>query len=90
MGGCSLLILIGNRTHGVGTFLIEYSLSVESDVTIEIYDILGQKVKSFTSENRQPGQHSVTWNADNVASGIYFYKITASGYNETKRMTLLK
>ncbi|MBD3170051.1 MAG: T9SS type A sorting domain-containing protein, partial [candidate division Zixibacteria bacterium] len=41
-------------------------------------------------EQKEPGYHSVTWDASDVASGIYFYKLQAGEFTQTKRMTLLK
>lgn len=69
---------------------IGYSLSKPSDVTIAIYDMLGRLIETISSETQTAGEHSVIWNAGNFASGVYFYKITAGGFEQTKRMTLLK
>ena len=69
---------------------ISYSLSITSDVTISIYDMLGRLIETINSEIQAAGEHSVVWNADNFATGVYFYKITAGGFEQTKQMTLLK
>jgi len=76
---------------------INYTLRENSEVTIDIYNIKGQKVKQLVSGIRQQpeGQHSVIWNGkdDNnkpVSSGIYFYKLKTENYEKTKRMVLLK
>jgi len=69
---------------------IGYSLPQAADVTIEIYDILGRAVETFTYGNQPAGQHSVVWQAKQVSSGLYFYKITADETERTKRMLLLK
>ncbi|MCP4580394.1 MAG: T9SS type A sorting domain-containing protein [candidate division Zixibacteria bacterium] len=69
---------------------IKYNLAASSQVTIEIYDILGQKVTTLV-DNRQPaGYHQVTWNAADMATGMYFYKLNAGEFSETKKMMLLK
>jgi len=75
--------------------IINYSLPRRSNVKIEIYNILGQTVRQLTDENRTAGNHSVTWdgldnNGQSVSTGVYFYRITADNFTETKKMLLLK
>jgi hypothetical protein len=69
---------------------IEMSLPVASDWTLTIYNINGQKVKDFAGHS-EAGMHQVVWEA-NVASGMYFYKMTADGgrFTAYKKMVLLK
>ena len=60
-----------------------------------IYNILGQKVRTLVNQSLEPGEHSIVWNGtDNkgrsVASGIYFYRMKAGNYSETKKMVLKK
>ncbi len=75
---------------------ISYQLPVNANVTINIYNMLGQEVRTLINENKSAGYHSVVWNGkDNsgqwVTSGIYFYQLkTGSDLSETKRMMLLK
>jgi len=70
--------------------IIKYELPVQSQVTIDIYDILGRKVTALANSNQPAGYHQVIWKADDVSSGIYFYKLQASNYTETRKMTLVK
>jgi spore germination protein YaaH len=70
--------------------MIEYSLPMPCHVTVEIYDMLGRKISILVDENQQAGSHQLTWNASNVASGMYFYKIQAGEFTETKKMLLMK
>lgn len=70
--------------------IIHYGLPVTSNVTIEIYDILGRRVKTLVNEEQQAGYHQVTWDASELSSGLYFYRIQAGDYAETKKMLLLK
>ena len=56
----------------------------------KIYDILGHEVKTLVNKEQRPGQYEVTWDAAGQASGIYFYKLTAGDYSETKKMILLR
>ncbi len=69
---------------------IEYSIPKGSDVTLKIYDILGKEVATLVNKQQDAGTYIVTWNASSNASGVYFYRITAGSFVETKRMTLTK
>jgi hypothetical protein len=69
---------------------IEYSLSEAGRVRIDIYDLLGRKVETLVDEEKQVGQHRVVWDASGHSSGIYFYRIEAGDYTETRKMILLK
>jgi parallel beta-helix repeat protein len=69
---------------------IQYLLSEPSVVIIEIYDILGRRAATFVQEKQQAGRHSVVWDAGGYSSGMYFYRIQAGEYSETKKMLLLK
>lgn len=69
--------------------LISFALPSQSDVNIDIYSVTGQLVQTI-SGNYEAGNHSVTWDASNVASGVYFYKMTAGSFVQTMKMTLLK
>jgi flagellar hook assembly protein FlgD len=59
-------------------------------ISLKVYNILGKEVATLVNENQKPGRYSVTWNATNQPNGIYFYRITADNFTETKRMVLLK
>ncbi len=72
------------------TTTIRYNLPKTSDVAIDIYDLLGRKVQTLYNGAQPAGLHSVIWNADRFSSGMYFYKIQAEDYIETKKMLLLK
>jgi hypothetical protein len=74
---------------------IEFAVPYKSDVNITIFNVLGQRVQSFDYENMEAGYHSAVWNgtSDNgseVASGLYFYKIEADNFQNTKKLMLLK
>jgi len=74
---------------------IRYSILKPSDVTIKIYDVLGREVNNLVNEFKENGTFQVTWNGDDdfrnkVSSGIYFYRIKAGTFIETKKMILLK
>ena len=69
---------------------IDYSIPEKSNVQIIIYDILGNKVKELVNGFRDSGKYTVELNASNLTSGIYFYRLQAGNYTETKKMILLK
>lgn len=72
------------------TTTIQYDLPKNSDVSLTIYNITGQKVSEFNQENQPAGSHIFKWDATQVSSGIYFYKLTAGDFTATKKMMLLK
>ncbi len=55
-----------------------------------IYDILGREITTLINEQLQPGTYEVGWEGSNYPSGVYFYKLIAGYYAETKKMVLLK
>jgi len=59
-------------------------------VKIEIFNVLGQVVATPFDKEVSAGTHSVKFNADNLSSGIYFYKVTYNGNSQTKKLVLLK
>jgi hypothetical protein len=69
---------------------ISYDLNMPSIVTIEIFDLLGRRIEAFNMGWRSAGNHQIYWNAENQSSGIYFYRIQAGDYAESKKMVLLK
>jgi uncharacterized delta-60 repeat protein len=77
------------------TTKIEFTLSKSGFVTLQIYDIVGKKVRTLVSENLSSGYKSVIWDGKNeegkeVASGIYFYQLKMGDFSEPKKMLLLK
>jgi len=74
---------------------IQYALPKASDVKIEIYNILGQRVRMLVNEHQDPGYKMVHWDGKDdrgveVSSGIYLYRIQAGDFEKCKKMTLLK
>ncbi len=59
-------------------------------MSIVIYDFLGNKVATIINKPHTAGYYSVTFDASNLSSGIYFYKIVTLNFSETKKMLLLK
>jgi hypothetical protein len=69
---------------------INFALPSACDVSLEIYNITGQRVTTLVDSYLEAGQHSVLWDASSNASGVYFYRLTAGEFTETKKMMLLK
>jgi len=83
--------LMGNYPNPFNaSTVIEYQLPTTSDVTLEVYNVLGEKVATLFDGEQQAGYKSVTWDASEVSSGVYFYKLAAGDFTETKRMMLVK
>ena len=72
------------------TTTIRYSLPEKREVAIEIFNILGRKIETLISGIQPAGSHSVVWVAENQPSGVYFYRINAGEYAESKSCLLLK
>ncbi len=69
---------------------IEYSLSHNSYVTLTIFNVSGQVVSILNNEMQIVGNHSITWNAAGIPSGLYFYTLKANEFTEVKKMVLVK
>jgi len=77
------------------TTQIEYAIPVSNNVTIEIFNSLGQKVRTLVDRYMSAGTYHTTWdgmddNGNVMPSGVYFYKMTSSHFNAVKRMLLMK
>lgn len=70
--------------------VVGFQLSVAGQATLKVYDILGREVAVLVNETLPAGAHSVTFDASNLTSGVYLYKLEAGGMTMTKRMTLVK
>ena len=70
--------------------VIGYQLAVNSPVTIKVYDVLGREVMTLVNERQTAGDHSVKFDARNLPSGVYFYRLNAGSFSDTKKLLLLK
>jgi len=70
--------------------IIRYDIPKASFVRINVYDILGEEIRSLVSEEKSPGTYEVTFDAKNLPSGIYFYTIRAGEFNQSRKMILMK
>lgn len=72
------------------TTIISFKMPEKSFVTLKVYDTIGNEVATLINNNVQAGSYEVEFNATNLPSGIYFYRLQASSFVETKKMILLK
>jgi photosystem II stability/assembly factor-like uncharacterized protein len=72
------------------TTKIKFDIPKNGLTKIAIYDVLGREMKTLINENLVAGSYAIEWNATSFASGIYFYKMTSSGYTSIKKMALIK
>lgn len=69
---------------------IEFSLPKTSAITLKIFNTLGEEVATLLQEKRAAGKHQISWNAANLPSGVYLYRLEGEGFVETKRLVLTK
>jgi hypothetical protein len=72
------------------TTMISYSLPKANHVTLKVYDLLGRVVALLVNEIKPQGRHNVQFNASSLASGIYFYRLQAGNFVETKKLVIAK
>ncbi|MFO7524012.1 MAG: YCF48-related protein [Ignavibacteriaceae bacterium] len=70
--------------------VIKYTISEESFVTLIVYNAIGEEVATLINENLQAGNYQFNWNAINLPSGVYLYRLKAGNFLETKKMILLR
>lgn len=69
---------------------ITYSIANTEMVQLKVYDVLGREVQTLVSNVQNPGSYNIMFNAANLSSGVYFYKLTAGNFTDIKRMMLIK
>lgn len=70
--------------------IIEYDIPKASEVRLDVFDILGRNIATLVNDKKAAGSYKVEFNASSLASGIYFYKIQAGSFVETKKLIVLK
>jgi len=70
--------------------IISYRLPTQSHVTLKVFDVLGREVATLVSSVEQPGDKSANFNANNLVSGVYYYRLQAGNFIETKKLVLLR
>ena len=69
---------------------ISFSLARNENVSLEVFNLQGRSVVKLIDESLHSGEHSVHFNARNLSSGVYFYKLSTSSFIKTKKMLLIK
>jgi hypothetical protein len=69
---------------------IKYELPKASDVRLAVYDLLGREVSVLVNERRDAGVHEVKFDGDGISNGVYFYRLTAGNFVQTRKLLLLK
>ena len=69
---------------------IAYQLPKTDRVSIIVYDLLGSEVTTLVNSVQSAGIHNVSWNASNVASGIYFYRLRSGSFTQTRKLVVIK
>lgn len=69
---------------------VKFSIVKAGDVKVVVYDVRGREVQTLVNERLQAGTYEVTFDGSMLNSGVYFYKLTANGFTDTKRMLLIK
>jgi hypothetical protein len=69
---------------------IKYSIPQSSKVVVKVFDMLGKEVTTLVNEEKQAGTYELTWNAQDMPSGVYTYSIKAGSYTAVKKMVLIK
>ncbi|MCK4716530.1 MAG: T9SS type A sorting domain-containing protein, partial [Candidatus Marinimicrobia bacterium] len=72
------------------TTRIEYTIPHGGQVSLQVFNMLGQKVADLVNEYQRAGKYNIAWNASDVPSGVYFYRIQSGLFNQTKKMLLVK
>lgn len=70
--------------------IIKFAIPQDNFVTLKVYNIVGEEVAILANKEMSSGNYKVNWNAQNVPSGVYFYKLAAGDYSEVKKMLLVK
>jgi hypothetical protein len=87
----SKFVLYGNFPNPFNpTTTIQYELPMRTKVTLRVFNILGQQVALLADGQKEAGRYSVTWNASNVPSGVYFYRLEAGAFVQSRKMLLVK
>jgi hypothetical protein len=69
---------------------IKFSIPKNAQTYLKIYDVLGNEVSTYFDEFLNAGTYNILFEAQNLSSGIYYYKLVSGGFTETKRMMLVK
>ena len=69
---------------------IRYDLPRAGVVRLVVYDVMGREVEMLVNERQAAGSYEAVWDGTRFASGVYFYRLTADGYSEPRKMLMIK
>jgi hypothetical protein len=69
---------------------ISFQLPISGEVSLRVYDILGNEVATLVNEEKHAGNYQIDFNSEGLSSGVYYYKLQVGGFVETKKMILIK
>jgi hypothetical protein len=69
---------------------IKYQIPELSFVTIKVYDVIGNEIETLVNEEKPEGTYEITWNAERLSSGVYFYQLSTEKFADAKKMIILK
>jgi hypothetical protein len=72
------------------TTVIQFDLPKTGNVSLKVFDILGREIATLINEQKQAGLHKVNFNASGLSSGVYFYRIAAGSFSQTRKMVIMK
>jgi hypothetical protein len=64
--------------------------SGQGNINLSVYDVLGREVSVLVNQNLIPGEYEINWNAENIPSGVYFYRLITRDFSSTKKMMLIR
>ena len=70
--------------------VIKFTLPEAQNVKLTVFDVLGREVISLVNEHRNPGVYEVNFDASELSSGVYFYRLVTDNFSDTKRMLLVR
>lgn len=70
--------------------VIQFEVPRSGFVTLKVYDVLGRLVRTLVNKVEQPGSYTVTFDAPDLASGVYFYRLEAGTFTQTKKLMLIR
>jgi hypothetical protein len=79
-----------SSTFGGNPTTIDFALPNSAFVTLRVYDVLGRQVCELLNEKLGPGNYRTRWDARGFPSGVYFYRLTAGDFVQTKKLILLR
>ena len=69
---------------------IKFTLPIAQLVTLKVYDVLGKEVKELVNDYKNSGVYEISFNASDLSSGVYFYRLSVNGFSEAKKMLIIK